>query len=113
MHYSFQLGHPTVGYMAARRTTTCGRVPPTNSRPRTVAVHHIAAIRNQVAVRSLWVEQVRTPYRLRHRRVNSLGDRAGYRIQQRPLELADCVRFMACVSANDRSGVLMRTLLSS
>jgi hypothetical protein len=59
------------------------------------------------------VEQVPTPYRLRHRRVNSLGDRTGYRIQQRPLELADCVRFMAHVSANDRSGVLMRTLLSS
>jgi hypothetical protein len=77
------------------------------------ALGRIAAGISAPVQRSLRVEQVPTPYRLRHRRVNSLGDLADIRNHQRSFELVDRVLLTARVSANGWSGVLMSTLLSS
>jgi hypothetical protein len=43
----------------------------------------------------------------------ALGDQAGVCIQQRSPALVECFLYAVHIGANDRSGVLMRTLLSS
>jgi hypothetical protein len=65
--------HSGMGIEHAKDFVCKRRVLPTNSRPRTVAVHHIAGIRNYVAVCSLWVELRQTLPKNADTRVRGLG----------------------------------------